>query len=205
MSLHTKHYIHVPQLKGSTWEQFFWLIFHGLHKHPLLYFMTMLKWSFRTLPMFEPLCSLHTTERLGIKWVIACVPSPTFDTSVGLAACKCVPVDLSSTNHQCQKHAFWHKYDSTDISLIFMIWCTSLKAYHLSIVSFSQKEFQWYSGRLPPKPIWFWVLDIQLSTLCTCILYPTIPVFPVMPWYTLIVEVIATWEKFAALNCQLGI
>ena len=49
----------------------------------------MLKWSFRTLPMFEPLCSLHTTERMGmhVKWVIACVPSPTFDASVEMASC----------------------------------------------------------------------------------------------------------------------
>ena len=158
----------------------------------------MLKWSFRTLPMFEPLCSLHTTERLGIKWVIACVPSPTFDASVGLAACKCVPVDLSSTNHQCQKHAFWHKYDSTDISLIFMIWCTSLKAYHLSIVSFSQKEFQWCSGRLPPKPIWFWVLDIQLSTLCTCILYPTSNNF------LFVLQMNKTFQKYAIKSKNVG-
>ena len=55
--------------------------------------------------MFSPVNSLQS-QKVGLgmhaQWVIACVPSPTFDTSVRMASyLNCTPVDFScSTNHQ---------------------------------------------------------------------------------------------------------
>ena len=133
-------------------------------------------------PLFCSVNLLHITEvGLGMYawWVIACVPSPAFDTSVRMASyLNCVLVDISCSTYQpshlwLPKHAFGK---SKTLQRSFQPSWLNLQQFLLSLPPFSSlilsegisEKFNFLAD-LPPYSPSFVRLDMQVGISCTFI------------------------------------